>query len=125
MTAHQPHWTLSATMAGRTVSTQGESPDKSVSSEQLPAGDRQNQSILARDLNRGVQEKWFPLGCPVRDTPTHWHSCRAELMEKVSPTNPHIPSPVFPHILTRQQPTTPEVHKMCLRFKVDNNKKSD
>ena len=29
----------------------------------------QNQSVLARDLNRGVQEKWFPwvalLGTPL------------------------------------------------------------
>ena len=46
-------------------------------------------------------------------------------MKKASPANLHIPSPVFPHILTRQLPTTPELHKTCLRFKVDNYKKND
>ena len=46
-------------------------------------------------------------------------------MEKASPANPHILSPVFPHILTRQPPTTPELHKTSLRFEVNNNKKND
>ena len=46
-------------------------------------------------------------------------------MEKASPTNLHILSPVFPHILTRQLPATPELHKTCLRFEVDNSKKND
>ena len=43
-------------------------------------------------------------------------------MEKVSPTNPHTPSPVFPHNSTRQLPATPELHKMKLRFKIDNKR---
>ena len=43
-------------------------------------------------------------------------------MEKVSPTNLHTPSPVFLHHSTRQLPATPELHKMKLRFKVDNKR---
>ena len=97
-------------------------PNESVSSEYLPAGDRKNQSVLAGDLNRGVQKEWFPLGCPVRDTPAHWHSPGGEPMEKASPANLHIPSPVFPHNSTRWLPTTPELHKMCLSFEVDNKR---
>ena len=41
-------------------------------------------------------------------------------MDKASPTNPHIPSPVFPHNLTGQPPATLKLHKTCLRFKVSN-----
>ena len=43
-------------------------------------------------------------------------------MEKASPTNPHVPSPVFPHNSTRWPPATPELPKMCLRFEVDNKR---
>ena len=97
-------------------------PDELILSEQLPVGDRQDQSILAGDLNRGVQKEWFPLGCPVGDTPAHWHKPGGEPMEKVSPANLHIPSPVSLHNLTRQPPATPELHKTCLRFEVDNKR---
>ena len=62
---------------------------------------------------------------PCQGHPNYWHNPGVELTGKVSPTNPHIPSPVYLHILTRWLPTTPELHKTCLRFEVDNNKKND
>ena len=111
--------------AGRTVSTQGRETQMNQFHQSSYHQETGRINVLAGDLNRGVQEKWLPLGCPVGDTPTHWHSPRGELMEKASPANQHIPSPIFPHILTRWPPTTPELHKMCLRFEVDNNKKND
>ena len=43
-------------------------------------------------------------------------------MEKVSPTNPCITSPVFLHNSTRQLHATPELHKTCLQFEVDNKR---
>ena len=122
MTAHQPHWTLSTTIANRTVSNQGRRSPKNQfhqNSYQQEAG-KINPS-RARNLNRGVWEEWFPSGCPIQDTPGHWHSPGGEPMEKVSPTHPDILLPVFPHNLTRQLCTTPELLKMCLRFEVDNN----
>ena len=71
----------------------------------------QQQSVLTRDLNRGVQEKWLPSGCPVGDTPPIGIVLEENWMEKASPTNPHVPSPDFLHILTRWPPATPELHK--------------
>ena len=66
------------------------------------------------------------LGLPCQGhPPTHWHSPGGEPMEKASPTNLQILPPVFPHNLTRWPPTTPELHKMCLRFEVDNEGKDN
>ena len=122
MTAHQPHQTLSTAMAGRTVSSQGR---RSLMNQFHQSSYQQEASkinlVLAGNLNRGVQEEWFASDCPIGDTPAHWHSPGGEPMEKMSPANLHIPSPVFPHNSTRWLPTTPKLHKMCLRFEVDNN----
>ena len=71
-------------------------PNKSVSSESLPAGDRQNQPLLIGNLNRGVQEKWLPSGCPVGDTPTHWHNPRGEPDREGATPNPQCPITCFP-----------------------------
>ena len=46
-------------MASRTFSNQGR---KILMNWQLPARKRQDKSVLARNLNRGVQKEWFPLG---------------------------------------------------------------
>ena len=62
--------------------------------------------------------EWSPLGHPVGDTPTHQYSPGGGPADKASPTNLHIPLPVFPQDLTGQLPATFEVHKT--KFKVDN-----
>ena len=84
---------------------------------------RQAKSIhLSWGSKQRGPEGMVPSGCPVGVTPAHWHSPLGEPMEKVSPANLHIPSPVFLHNLTRWLPATPELHKMCLRFEVDDKR---
>ena len=61
------------------------------------------------------------LGLPFWGHPLTYWCNPGEPMEKASPVTPYIHSPVFLHNSTRQSPTTPELHKMCLRFEVDNN----
>ena len=83
---------------------------------------RQAKSIhLSQESKQRSPGGMVFLGCPIRDIPAHWHSPGGGPMEKASPANPHILSPVFPHNLTRLLPTTPKLHKTCLRFEVDNN----
>ena len=62
--------------------------------------------------------EWSTLGCPVRNTPTHCYSPGEGPADKASPTNMHIPSPIFPQNLTRQSHATFELHKK--KFKVVN-----
>ena len=64
--------------------------------------------------------EWPPLGCLVGDTPTCQHSPEGEPADKASPTNLHIPSPVFPQDSTLQPPGTLELHKT--KFKVNKKK---
>ena len=80
-------------------------------------------------LSQGFKQRgpggMVSFGLPCWDTLTHWHSPGGEPMEKVSPTNLLILSPVFPHNLTRWLSAAPELQKTCLRFEVGNNRKNN
>ena len=105
-------------------------PDGSVSSEWLSAGDRQNQSVLIGNLNRGVHEKWLLLGCPVGDTPVHWHGPRAELDREDATCQPTTSCHLFSHtyspgrhplLLNYTRCLSAVLDFISLRFKVNNN----
>ena len=61
--------------------------------------------------------EWSTLGCLVWNTPTYCYSPGGGPVDKASPANLHIPSPIFLQNPTGQLPATLEVHKMM--FKVD------
>ena len=50
--------------------------------------------------------EWSTLGCPIRNTPTCHYSPGGGPVDKVPPTNLHIPSPIPPIDLTGQLPAT-------------------
>ena len=52
--------------------------------------------------------KWSTLGCPIGNTPSHHYSPGGGLVDKASPTNSHIPSPILPQDWTGQLPATLE-----------------
>ena len=118
MIAHQPHPTLSTAMAGRTVSNQVR---KTLMNWFHQSNYQMRQIHLSQGSKWGVWMEWSLLGCPVGDTPAHQCSPGGEPADKTSPTNPHIPSPVFPHDSTRQLPATLELHKTKFKFDNKNN----
>ena len=69
-TTCQPHQTLSATRAGRTVHPQerGTLMSQFCQSNYQQDTDRINLSLIGK-LNKGVQGNWLPSGCCTRDTP--------------------------------------------------------
>ena len=76
---------------------------------------RMNGMVSGGDPNKGVKTEWPTLGCPIGNTPTHHCSPEGGQVQKVSPTNPHTPSPFLPQYLTGQPPATFEK-----KFKVVN-----
>ena len=74
-TTHQPHQTPSTAMAGRTANPQ-ETEAPRVSLVQITASRRHTELISPNQESeqRSQGEFGFPLGCLIRDTPSHWHS---------------------------------------------------
>ena len=81
---------------------------------------RRRKTTPARALNMEVRTEWSTLGCPFRNKPTHNYSPGGRPVEKASPTNPHIPSPILPQDLTRQLSATFEDEVQNKKFKVVN-----
>ena len=50
--------------------------------------------------------EWSVPGCPIRNTPTHCYSPGGGPVDKVTPINPPIPSPIPLQDWTRQPPAT-------------------
>ena len=112
MTACQLHQTISATTANRTVyppEREGLTSQFCQSNHQQGTG-RINLSSYG-NLNGGFWGNWFPIGCPIGDTPhplaQPWRRSR---WERHHPSTCDIPLLIFLHIMTRQLPAT---HKLC------------
>ena len=112
-TTHQPHQTPSAATAGRTVNPQG----REIPTTRPHQNNCQQETGRINPPNQESEQKgpgelgspWaaqlgtpHPLAQPWRRT--RWRRCHL-------PTH-NVLSPVFPHVLNRRLPTTPESHKM-------------
>ena len=117
MIAHQPHPTLSTAMACRTVGNLGR---KTLMNWFHQSNYQMKQNHLSQGSKQRGLDRMVSISLSIWDTPTCQCSPGGKPVDKASPTNPHIPSPVFPHDLTGQLPATLELHKT--KFKVENKK---
>ena len=111
-TTHQPHQTLFATMARRTVYP----PERETPMSQLHRNNYQQGTGRINPTSSGIwMEESGGTGFPwaaVSGTPLPIGTALEEIqMEKAPPTNLQHPITILPHILTRQPPTTHELHK--------------
>ena len=70
---------------------------------------------------QGVRMEWFTLGCPLGTTPTCHYSPEGGPVEKMSPTDPHTPSPFPPQSLIGQLLSTLEIHQKKFKVVNENN----
>ena len=67
---------------------------------------QKKQNHLSWDPNKGLRMEWSTLGCPIGNIPTCHYIPGGGPVDKASPTNPYIPSPILLQDLTGQPPAT-------------------